>query len=185
MQPARRGVPVAISRRRAGRLPQLTPLRDRPGDREHRDRRADRDHGRAARRGGPVHRGRDSAAVGARDEVLALAGDEVPVVDIGEDVAYPGFIDAHAHWIGDREYYGIESPAAAMDAALSRGWTSISEQWVNPERLDELEAPRRRRRPADPRRRLPRPELRRPSSSATGTPTASPGRSATPSASRA
>ena len=27
-----------------------------------------------------------------------------------------------------------------MDAALSRGWTSISEQWVNPERLDELEA---------------------------------------------
>ena len=77
-------------------------------------------------------------AVGSRDEVLALAGDEVPVLDIGEDVAYPGFIDAHAHWIGDREYYAIESPAAAMDAAVSRGWTSISEQWVNPERLEEL-----------------------------------------------
>ena len=56
------------------------------------------------------------------------------------NVAYPGFIDAHAHWIGDRDYYGIDSPAAAMDAALSRGWTSISEQWVNQERLDELEA---------------------------------------------
>jgi predicted amidohydrolase YtcJ len=27
-----------------------------------------------------------------------------------------------------------------MDAALSRGWASISEQWVNPERLDELTA---------------------------------------------
>ena len=79
-------------------------------------------------------------AVGTRDEVLALAGDQVPVIDIGENVAYPGFIDAHAHWIGDREYYGIESPAEAMDAALTRGWTSISEQWVNPERLDELEA---------------------------------------------
>ena len=26
-----------------------------------------------------------------------------------------------------------------MDAALSRGWTSISEQWVNDERIDELE----------------------------------------------
>ncbi len=26
-----------------------------------------------------------------------------------------------------------------MDAALTRGWTSISEQWVNPERLVELE----------------------------------------------
>ena len=80
------------------------------------------------------------AAVGTRDEVLALAGDEVPVIDIGENVAYPGFIDAHAHWIGDRDYYGIETPAEAMDAALSRGWTSITEQWVNPERLDELEA---------------------------------------------
>ena len=78
-------------------------------------------------------------AVGSRDEVLALAGDQVPVMDIGQNVAYPGFIDAHAHWIGDREYYDIGSPAEAMDAALTRGWTSISEQWVNPERLDELE----------------------------------------------
>jgi len=80
------------------------------------------------------------AAVGTRDEVLALAGDQVRVVDIGPNVAYPGFIDAHAHWIGDREIYGLESPAAAMDAALTRGWTSISEQWVNPERLAELGA---------------------------------------------
>lgn len=78
--------------------------------------------------------------VGTRDEVLALADDEVPVVDIGTNVAYPGFMDAHAHWIGDRDYYGIYSAEAAMDAALSRGWTSISEQWVNPERLDELTA---------------------------------------------
>jgi predicted amidohydrolase YtcJ len=80
------------------------------------------------------------AAIGARDEVLVLAGEDVPVVDIGRNVAYPGFIDAHAHWIGDRGYYEVDSPAAAMDAARSRGWTSISEQWVNPERLDELTA---------------------------------------------
>ncbi len=79
------------------------------------------------------------AAVGSGDEVLALAGDDVPVVDLGQNVAYPGFIDAHAHWIGDRGYYGISTAAAAMDAALTRGWTSISEQWVNQERLDELE----------------------------------------------
>lgn len=77
-------------------------------------------------------------AVGSRDEVLAVACDDLPVVDIGSNVAYPGFIDAHAHWIGDRDYYDIGSPAEAMDAALRRGWTSISEQWVNPERLDEL-----------------------------------------------
>jgi predicted amidohydrolase YtcJ len=77
-------------------------------------------------------------AVGTRDEVLAVAGADVPVVDIGENVAYPGFIDAHAHWIGDRNYYRLDTPAEAMDLALTRGWTSISEQWVNQEKLDEL-----------------------------------------------
>ncbi|CAN5686435.1 hypothetical protein BH23CHL7_BH23CHL7_13540 [soil metagenome] len=79
-------------------------------------------------------------AIGSRDEVLALAGDGVSTIDIGPNVAYPGFIDAHGHWIGDREYYGIGTPAEAIDAAISRGWTSISEQWVNAERLAELEA---------------------------------------------
>ena len=78
------------------------------------------------------------AAVGTRDEVVALAGEQVPVIDIGENVAYPGFIDAHAHWIGDRNYYSLESPAEAMDAAAARGWTSISEQWINQEKLDLL-----------------------------------------------
>ena len=43
------------------------------------------------------------AAVGTRNEVLALAGDQVPIIDIAQNVAYPGFIDAHAHWIGDRD----------------------------------------------------------------------------------
>jgi predicted amidohydrolase YtcJ len=79
-------------------------------------------------------------AVGTQEDVAALAGDEVPVIDMGDNVAYPGFIDAHAHWIGDRNYYGIETPAEAMDAAITRGWTSISEQWDDAEKLDELTA---------------------------------------------
>ena len=78
--------------------------------------------------------------VGTRAEVQSHAGDHVPVVHIGENVAYPGFIDAHAHWIGDRDYYGVASATEAMEAVLSRGWTSISEQWVNPEKLAELTA---------------------------------------------
>lgn len=78
--------------------------------------------------------------IGSRAEVLALAGDDVPIIDVGDNVAYPGFIDAHSHWIGDREFYGASSPAEAIDLALRRGWTSISEQWVNPGRLDELSA---------------------------------------------
>jgi predicted amidohydrolase YtcJ len=77
-------------------------------------------------------------AVGTREDVLARAGDQVQILELGNNVAYPGFIDAHAHWIGDREYYDIDTPEAAIDAAVRRGWTSISEQWVNPERIDEL-----------------------------------------------
>ena len=79
-------------------------------------------------------------AVGTSEDVLALAGDQAQILELGSNVAYPGFIDAHAHWIGDREYYDIETPAEAMDAAITRGWTAISEQWVNPERLVELTA---------------------------------------------
>ena len=79
-------------------------------------------------------------AIGSRDQVMARACDQATVVDIGQNVAYPGFIDAHAHWIGDRNYYGLDSPAEAMDAAIARGWTSISEQWMDQEKIDELEA---------------------------------------------
>ncbi|HET9345976.1 MAG TPA: amidohydrolase family protein [Candidatus Limnocylindrales bacterium] len=79
-------------------------------------------------------------AVGTREDVLALAGDQAQILELGSNVAYPGFVDAHAHWIGDRKHYNIETPAQAMDAASSRGWTSISEQWVNPERFEELTA---------------------------------------------
>jgi predicted amidohydrolase YtcJ len=61
------------------------------------------------------------------------------VIDIGSNVAYPGFIDAHAHWIGDRNYYEIDTPAEAMEAAIERGWTSISEQWNDFDKVSELE----------------------------------------------
>jgi predicted amidohydrolase YtcJ len=80
------------------------------------------------------------AAIGTRGDVLAVAGDGVPVIDLGDNVAYPGFIDAHAHWIGDRETNGVQSAEEAMDEAISRGWTSISEQWVDQGRIAELEA---------------------------------------------
>ena len=80
------------------------------------------------------------ACVGSGDDVLARAGQEMPIVDIGQNVAYPGFIDAHAHWIHSRSLAGIESAEEAMDAALRRGWTSISEQMVVRDGLDELKA---------------------------------------------
>jgi predicted amidohydrolase YtcJ len=49
----------------------------------------------------------------------------------------PGFIDSHAHWIGDGSMVGYNA-GLAVDAALSRGWTSINELFVNRERLEEL-----------------------------------------------
>jgi predicted amidohydrolase YtcJ len=79
-------------------------------------------------------------SAGSRDDVMSLADDRTTVIDLGRNVAYPGFIDAHAHWIGDRNVYAQGStPEDAISAALSRGWTSISEQWVGPQGLiDEL-----------------------------------------------
>jgi predicted amidohydrolase YtcJ len=43
------------------------------------------------------------AAIGTRDDLLELAADGVPVIELGDYVAYPGFVDVHAHWVADRE----------------------------------------------------------------------------------
>ena len=82
--------------------------------------------------------------VGTRDEVLALAGEEVPVVDIGSNVAYPGFIDAHAHWIGDRDYYGIDS------AGGGHGRGPHPRLDLDLRAVGQPGAPRRARRPSPP-----------------------------------
>ena len=79
-------------------------------------------------------------AAGDIDSVMSHTGPSTPVFDLGDNIAYPGFVDAHAHWIGDRAHYGVGTPEEAMDLALSHGWTSIAELWVNRERLDELVA---------------------------------------------
>ena len=78
-------------------------------------------------------------AVGDDRDVLALRGSSTRVVDLGGRTLLPGFIDSHAHWIGDGSMVGYNADLA-VDAALSRGWTSISEMFVNLERLEELRA---------------------------------------------
>jgi predicted amidohydrolase YtcJ len=79
-------------------------------------------------------------ATGDVATVTAAAGADAQVIQLGENVLYPGFVDAHSHWIGDRAEMGIDEPAAAIDAALERGWTSIAELFVNEERMSELRA---------------------------------------------
>lgn len=83
-----------------------------------------------------IRSGRVTAA-GADDDVLALADRVTRLVDLGGRTVLPGFIDSHAHWIGDREMVGF-TPERTIEAALRRGWTSISEQFVNVRRLDRL-----------------------------------------------
>jgi predicted amidohydrolase YtcJ len=71
---------------------------------------------------------------------MQVADGSTKVIDLGTNVAYPGFVDAHSHWIGDRGMMGLGTPAEAIQAALSRGWTSITETWVDQVRMDELRA---------------------------------------------
>jgi predicted amidohydrolase YtcJ len=78
-------------------------------------------------------------AVGTEAEVRAAAPD-ASIVDVGGRVLLPGFNDAHCHRIGDRREAGYDSAEAAIEDALAGGWTSISEMFVNQERLDELRA---------------------------------------------
>jgi predicted amidohydrolase YtcJ len=79
-------------------------------------------------------------AVGSNAEVLPLAGPATTVVDLDGLTVTPGFIDSHAHWIGDRELYGVSTPQRAIQMALEAGWTSLNELFVNQDRLDELTA---------------------------------------------
>ncbi len=78
-------------------------------------------------------------AVGDNEAVLALRQGSTRVVDLRGRTVLPGFIDSHAHWIGDGNMIGYNADLA-IEAAISRGWTSINEQFVNYDRLDELRA---------------------------------------------
>lgn len=77
-------------------------------------------------------------AVGSEGDVLALAGPESRIVDLDGLTLTPGFIDSHAHWIGDRRLYGVRTAHEAIQDALEGGWTSLNELFVNRERLGEL-----------------------------------------------
>jgi predicted amidohydrolase YtcJ len=77
-------------------------------------------------------------AVGTETEILALAGSNTDIIDLDGRTLMPGFIDAHGHHIGDREYVNQSTTGEVIESVLSNGWTSISELFVNQDRLDEL-----------------------------------------------
>ena len=77
-------------------------------------------------------------AVGDENDILAMAGPNTQFIDLEGRALLPGFIDAHSHHIGDREYVNQSTPEEVIESVLSSGWTSISELFVNQDRLDEL-----------------------------------------------
>lgn len=77
-------------------------------------------------------------AVGSNGEVLSLRRRATTLINLEGKALLPGFIDSHAHWIGDRALAGHSTAEEAIQAALASGWTSISELFVNQQRLDEL-----------------------------------------------
>ena len=79
-------------------------------------------------------------AVGSNAEILALRGPATQVIDLGGRTVLPGFIDSHQHRIGDRVKGGYEEPEPIIQLALEEGWTSLNEQFVHQQRIDELAA---------------------------------------------
>jgi predicted amidohydrolase YtcJ len=77
-------------------------------------------------------------ALGDQTDILKLAGDGTELIDLQGKTVLPGFIDSHSHWIGDRNLAELGTPEDAIELAISNGWTSISELFVNEDRLNEL-----------------------------------------------
>lgn len=85
-------------------------------------------------------RGDRILAVGTGGEVLDHRGPGTRVVDLGGRTMTPGFVDSHAHRIGDRWHFGDASAEQMIDKALAQGWTSLHELFVTDQRLEELAA---------------------------------------------
>ncbi|MFX0054409.1 MAG: amidohydrolase [Candidatus Hermodarchaeota archaeon] len=77
-------------------------------------------------------------AIGDENAILAMAGPSTQFIDLEGRTLLPGFIDAHSHHIGDRSYVNQSTADEVIESVLSSGWTSISELFVNQDRLDGL-----------------------------------------------
>jgi predicted amidohydrolase YtcJ len=88
--------------------------------------------------------GESILAIGNESDILAMAGQNTHVIDLKGRTLLPGFIDTHSHWISGRHWtgwLGERDPTTleeAIESALRGGWTSVTEQAVRQDLLDEL-----------------------------------------------
>ncbi|MFX0208142.1 MAG: amidohydrolase [Candidatus Hodarchaeota archaeon] len=79
-------------------------------------------------------------SVGNESDILTLGDSNTRYIDLQGKTIVPGFIDSHSHWIGDRGLTNQTELDGVINTLLSNGWTSISELFVNQDRLNELQA---------------------------------------------
>ncbi len=80
------------------------------------------------------------STVGTEAEVFSYADSTTVLINLHKKTLVPGFIDSHSHWIGDRGLTNTTELNDVINALISYGWTSISELFVNQDRLTELQA---------------------------------------------
>ncbi|WP_455143467.1 amidohydrolase [Candidatus Hodarchaeum mangrovi] len=80
------------------------------------------------------------SAVGNESETFRFADSTTQFINMQGATLVPGFIDSHSHWIGDRGLTNMTELTDVIDSLISYGWTSISELFVNQDRLNELQA---------------------------------------------
>jgi predicted amidohydrolase YtcJ len=82
--------------------------------------------------------GQTIVAVGTDQDLQRWRGPHTTVVDLDGRTIVPGFIDAHQYRVQKYADAGYADPAAAVDAAVQQGWTTLEELYADPGVLPEL-----------------------------------------------
>jgi predicted amidohydrolase YtcJ len=67
---------------------------------------------------------------GNNTSLLDIADSQTRIINLQGATLLPGFIDAHSHWIRDRESQGFSSDQEVISYVLERGWTSVNELFM-------------------------------------------------------
>jgi predicted amidohydrolase YtcJ len=78
-------------------------------------------------------------AVGAKEDVLRLQGENTILVSLAGHTLMPGFVDAHSHMLGEHLLYD-QDPLPDQQMAIEYGITTTAEFYVDQAILDKLKA---------------------------------------------